>query len=183
MIPLTSTQEDHIKAAVLHRFLEAAGRLEDFIEATKNLSTDRFERHFLVQEDRVFLNTCLLIDGAFNWKEAAENGWGTLDDWKTLQDNWNSFYELETQKINLFLTSIICCDLQRFFEEQGFGIDLFIAEVVRQKSIDLLDMEVYLGVIWSSFNWGEAIELGICWSDIDDEWHIFYQSKSEVAAL
>lgn len=183
MIPLTLTQEDHIKAAVVQRYLEHHDSFNDFIEATKSLSTDRFEKHFLVQEDRAFLNTFLLIEAAFSWEEAEENGWGTTAGWSTLRDNWNSFYELESQKIDLFLDSIICFDLQRFFEEQGIGIDLFIAEIVRQKSIDSLDEDVRSHAIWYSFEWVEAIELGISWYDINDEWLIFYQSKSEVAAL
>lgn len=189
MKPLSENQKDHIQAAVLHRFLRDNGALNDFRQAMKNLEPERFDKHFLVQQSRVLLNTFISIQSAFSWGDAQENGWGEIDKWARLNSEFDSFYDAEYRHIESFIyETILGYDLQRFFEEQGIGIDLFIAEVVRQKSIE--EFEVYLtsgktrmNPIMSGFTWSQAIDIGVSWSDLCRMFDTFYKSKSEVAAL
>lgn len=189
MKPLSENQKDHIKAAVLHRFLWVNGAFNDFKEAMRNLEPERFDKHFLVQDYGVFLNTFIYINEAFDWGIAQENGWGEIDKWRRLAFEFDSFYDVEYRHIEFFIyETILGYDLQRFFEEQGIGIDLFIAEVVRQKSIE--DFEEYVikgnetkNPIMNGFTWSQAIDIGVSWSDLSRMFDTFYKSKSEVAAL
>lgn len=189
MKPLSENQKDHIKAAVLHRFLLENGAFGDFVRAMKNLEPERFDEHFLVQDDEVFLNTFIEINFAFDWSTAEENGWGETKKWMTLHYQFDSFYEKEYRNIESFIyESILGYDLQRFFEEQGIGIDLFIAEVVRKRSIkeferQVLKEEETRNPIINGFNWSEAIDIGTSWSDLCTSYNSFGESKSEVAAL
>lgn len=189
MKPLSDNQKDHIQAAVLERFLRDNGAIFDFKEAMKNLEPERFDKHFLVQDDGVFLNTFISIQAAFDWSTAQENEWGELEKWQRLAFEFDSFYEVEYRKIESFIyETIIGYDLQRFFEEQSIGIDLFIAEVVRQKSIE--DFEEYIvqehetkNPIMNGFTWGGAIKIGTSWSELHRRFESFRESKSEDAAL
>lgn len=189
MKPLSENQKDHIKAAVLHRFLVENGAFGDFVRAMKNLEPERFDEHFLVQDNLVFLNTFIGINLAFDWSTAEENGWGETKKWMTLHYQFDSFYEEEYRNIESFIyESILGYDLQRFFEEQGFGIDLFIAEVVRQKSIKVFKRQV-VGVtetknpIMNGFTWSSAIDIGTSWSTICTSFGSFCESKTEDAAV
>jgi len=189
MKPLSENQKDHIKAAVLERFLRDNGAYHDFKEAMKNLEPEHFDNHFLVQDDGVFLNTFISIGLAFDWSTAQENGWGEVDKWHSLDFEFDSFYEAEYRHIESFIyETILGYDLQRFFEEQSIGIDLFIAEVVRQKSIE--DFELCVNQehetknpIMNGFTWTSAIDLGTSWSELHRRFESFRESKSEVAAL
>lgn len=189
MKPLSENQKDHIKSAVLHRFLVENGAFGDFVRAMKNLEPERFDKHFLVQDDLVFLNTFIYINAAFNWADAQENEWGEVDKWARLNSEFDSFYEKEYRNIESFIyESILGYDLQRFFEEQGIGIDLFIAEVVRQKSIADFEERVIRKAetknpIMNGFTWSSAINIGVSWSDLCTSFDSFRELKSEVAAL
>lgn len=188
MKPLSENQKDHIQAAVLHRFLRDNGAFNDFKEAMKNLEPERFDKHFLVK-DGVFLNTFIGISHAFDWATAQENGWGEADKWHRLDFEFDSFYEAEYRHIESFIyETILGYDLQRFFEEQSIGIDLFIAEVVRQKSIEDFEEQVIKehetkNPIMNGFTWSSAITIGTSWSELHRRFESFRESKSEVAAL
>lgn len=189
MKPLSANQKDHIKAAVLHRFLLENGAFGDFVRAMKNLEPEHFDKHFLVQDDVVFLNTFISISSAFDWADAQENEWGEVDKWARLNSEFDSFYEKEYRNIESFIyESILGYDLQRFFEEQSIGIDLFIAEVVRQKSIEKFEEQVTKdgetkNPIMNGFTWSSAIDIGTSWSTLCTSFDSFRESKSEVAAL
>lgn len=189
MKPLSENQKDHIQAAVLERFLRDNGAFNDFKEAMKNLEPERFDRHFLVQEGQVFLNTFISIGSAFSWADAQENGWGESDKWHSLDFEFDSFYDVEYRHIESFIyETILGYDLQRFFEEEGIDIDLFIAEVVRQKSIEDFEEQVIKDYetknpIMNGFTWSGAISLETSWSDLNNRFESFRESKSEVAAL
>jgi hypothetical protein len=189
MKPLSDNQQDHLKAAVLERFLMENRAFHDFRNAMRNLEPERFDKHFLVQDEQIFLNTFICINLAFDWVDAQENGWGEIDKWVRLDFEFDSFYDVEYRHIESFIyETILGYDLQRFFEEQSIGIDLFIAEVVRQKSIE--DFELYVNQehetknpIMNGFTWSSAIDLGTTWSELHRRFESFRESKSEVAAL
>jgi len=189
MKPLSENQKDHIKAAVLHRFLEENKALNDFIKAMKNLEPERFDEHFLVQDAGVFLNTFIGIGYAFDWATAQENEWGEIDKWAGLSHEFDSFYDAEYRNIESFIyETILGYDLQRFFEEQGIGIDLFIAEVVRQKSIEVFEQQVIRtddtrNPIMNGFTWSSAIDIGTSWSGLCTSFDYFSNSKTEDAAV
>ena len=189
MKPLSENQKDHIQAAVLERFLRDNGALNDFKDAMKNLEPEHFDKHFLVQGDMVFLNTFIGISHAFDWGAAQENGWGEIDKWNRLAFEFDSFYDVEYRHIESFIfETILGYDIQRFFEEQSIGIDLFIAEVVRQKSIEDFEEQVIRehetrNPISNGFTWTSAIEIGTSWSELHRQFESFRESKSEVAAL
>ena len=155
----------------------------------KNLEPERFDEHFLVQDNLVFLNTFIGINLAFDWSAAEENGWGETKKWMTLNYQFDSYYEKEYRNIESFLCeSILGYDLQRFFEEQSIGIDIFIAEVVRQKSIEKFEEQVTKdgetkNPIMNGFTWSSAIDIGTSWSTLCTSFDSFRESKSEVAAL
>lgn len=189
MKPLSDNQKDHIQAAVLERFLRDNGAFNDFKDAMRNLEPERFDKHFLVQDDGVFLNTFISISSAFSWADAQENGWGEVDKWHRLAFEFDSFYDVEYRNIESFIyETILGYDLRRFFEEQGLGIDLFIAEVVRQKSIE--DFEEQLtkdadtrNPIMNGFTWSSAIDIGVSWSSLCTSLDSFRESKTEDAAV
>lgn len=189
MKPLSDSQKDHIKAAALERFLKRNDAFSDFVNAMKNLEPERFDRHFLVQEVQVFLNTFINLGSAFNWADAQDNGWGEVDKWHRLDSEFDYFYEEEYRRIESFIyETILGYDLQRFFEEEGIEIDLFIAEVVRQKSIEDFEEQVNKehetkNPIMNGFTWSSAISLETSWSDLNNRFEFFRESKSEVAAL
>ena len=190
MKPLSDNQQDHIKAAVLERFLRDNGAYHDFKQAMKNLEPERFDKRFLVQGDMVFLNTFIGISHAFDWSTAQENGWGEIDKWHRLAFEIDSFYEAEYRHVESFIyETILGYDLQRFFEEQSIGIDLFIAEVVRQKSIEDFEEQVIKehetkNPIMNGFTWTSAIEIGTSWSELHRRFESFREStKSDAAAL
>lgn len=189
MKPLSENQKDHIKAAVLHRFLVENEAFNDFKEAMKNLEPERFDEHFLVQGSGVFLNTFIGINHAFDWSTAEENGWGETKKWMTLHYQFDSSYEKEYRNIESFIyESILGYDLQRFFEEHGLGIDLFIAEVVRQKSINDFEGQLTKDVgtknpIMNGFTWSSALNIGVPWSELCTMLGTFCESKTEDAAV
>lgn len=188
MKPLSENQKEHIQAAALERFLRDNGAFNDFKEAMKNLEPERFDKHFFVQEERAFLNTFIEISAAFPWTDAQENGWGEATQWRSLHSEFDSYFKKEYRKIKSFLNeTIVGYDLQRFFEGQDIGIDLFIAEVVRQKSIDKFEEQVNKNTlsnpIMNGFSWCDAINIGTGWLHLNDLYSSFYESKSEVAAL
>ena len=152
------------------------------------LEPELFDKRFFVQEERAFLNTFTEISTSFDWTIAQENGWGEVTQWSELNLEFDSYYVKEYRKIKSFLNeTIVGYDLQRFFEEQDLGIDLFIAEVVRQKSIDMFEKQVNRNTlsnpIMNGFSWCDAIQIGTGWLDLNDLYSSFYESKSEVAAL
>lgn len=188
MKKLSDNQIDHIKSAVLQRFLVEKEAYDWFKAAMKNLEKELFDKHFFVQEGREFLNTFIGIGGGFTWADAQEIGWGEVTQWSELNSEFDSYYEEEYRKIKSFLNkNIVGYDLRRFFEEQDIGIDLFIAEVVRQKSIDIFINDVSLDYqnnpIMVGFCWSDAINIGTKWPDLSAIYSSFYESKSEVAAL